>query len=173
MKLNIKYKNKTRKNRITRKQNRGKNKGRRTRAKSKRQGGMFRRFAKNVGKTALDVTTDVLTEVSKDQVKQLSKKAVTSFGKASAANSFKSQYSFNNNDFSFKNKPQFVNPYDVKSEKDYKINIDDMIGSPTTPTKKPYFDEDVLNAPMKEKPGFEGSVTMRNADLTQVKKQLF
>ena len=168
MKSNIKYKktrkNKIRKNRITR----NKSKGRRTR--SKRQGGMFRRFAKNLGKTALDVTTDVVTEVSKDQTKQLVKKAVTSVGKSAVTSPFSPNNYLQKTDTSFKKSPSFSSP---TYEKEYKINFHDYVDEPTTPRKRTGFDTDVLYTPVKEKQMPEGSIAMRTADLTEVKKQLF
>lgn len=170
MKSNIKYKktrkNKIRKNRITR----NKSKGRRTR--SRRQGGMFRRFAKNLGKTALDVTTDVVTEVSKDQTKQLVKKAVTSVGKSAMTSPFSPNNYLQKTDTSFKKSFSFSSPSPTY-EKKYKINFDDYNDVPTTPRNRTGFDSDVLYTPVKEKQSQEGSIAMRTADLTEVKKQLF
>jgi hypothetical protein len=166
MRNNIKYKKTFKNKKIL------KNKKTRRRKSIRRKGGMFRRFAKNMGKTAMDVTTDVLTEVSKDQIKQISKKAINSLGKASATSSFNYNYS-KNNETPFKNSPKFVSSPTYNPENAYKIDFDSLMGSPTTPTKKPYFDEDVLNTPIKEKPSIDGSVAVRNADLTEVKKQLF
>ncbi len=124
--------------------------------------------SKKLSKKLLSVGEDVLTEVSKDQLKQLPKNAKTAY--LITQSYYKPSYKTNNLDKEPINKQKIAFKYSPTNDV---IEEFELATEPEeTPIKSVKISAQV-DRPVKEEYVRPGSVLVHKADITEVKKSLF
>ena len=167
--FNKKTKN-TRKQRINKKTR--KNKGGMLRSSIQKSLKNIANKSKGLGKDLLSVGEDVVTEVSKEQLKQLPKNAsnayyITQKNTKQNLNNFNIDDETKQNTFDFKYTPT------IKDTNTNNIDFENMSSIEQTPLKNIKNEDLQIDTPVKEEYIRQGSVLLHKADITQVKKNLF